>query len=57
MRIINVKKKKNEIINKRTAEIISMQKFAIFVEKCLKKNMWKIKNIVTLGIIAIIKVI
>ena len=39
MRIINVKKKKNEIINKRTAEIISMQKFAIFVEKCLKKNM------------------
>ena len=54
MKIINFKKKKIEVINKRAAGIIwKMQKSVIFVKKNLKINMWKIKDIVKLEIIVI----
>ena len=56
MKIINFKKKKNEVINKRAAGIIwKMQKSVIFVKKNLKINMWKIKDFVKLEIIVITK--
>ena len=41
MKIINFEEKNNGIINKRTAEIMKMQKFVMFVKKNLKINMTK----------------
>ena len=38
MKIINFKKKKNEIIHKRAAGNIKMQKSVLFVKKNLKLN-------------------
>ena len=40
MKII-LKRKKNELINKRAARIIKMQKSVIFVKKNLKTDIWK----------------
>ena len=53
MQMINFLKKDNEAINKRAAGII--EKTVIFVNKNLKINIWKIKNIIKLEIIVIIQ--
>ena len=53
MQMINFLKKDNEAINKRAAGII--EKTVIFVNKDLKINIWKIKNIIKLEIIVIIQ--
>ena len=53
MQMINFLKKDNEAINKRAAGII--EKTVIFVNKDLKINIWKIKNITKLEIIVIIQ--
>ena len=53
MQMINFLKKDNEAINKRAAGII--EKIVIFVNKNLKINIWKIKNIIKLEIIVIIQ--
>ena len=55
MKIINFKKKKNEVINKRASGIMKMQKSVMFVKKNLKIIKWKIKNIVKLEVIVIIQ--
>ena len=56
MEIINVKKKKNEVINKQTnsRNHTKRPKFVIFVKKDLKINVLKIKTIVKSEIIVII---
>ena len=48
IKIINFKKKKNGVINKRAGGIIRKCKNVIFVKKNLELNIWKIKNIVKL---------
>ena len=54
IKIINFKKKKNQIINKRAARIIwKCKNFVKFVKQNLKINIWKIKNIVKLEVIVI----
>ena len=53
MQMINFLKKDNEAINKRAAGII--EKTVIFVNKNLKINIWKIKNIIKSEIIVIIQ--
>ena len=53
MQMINFLEKDNEAINKRTAGII--EKTVIFVNKNLKINIWKMKNIIKLEIIVIIQ--
>ena len=55
VKIINFKKKRNEVMNKRAAWIIWKCKSVIFVKKNLKTDIWKIKNIVKLEIIVIIQ--
>ena len=57
MEIINFKKKKWSYKQKSSRNHIKMQKLGVFVQKKLKINMLKIKNIVKLGIIVIIIVI
>ena len=57
MKIINFKKKKNEIINKTNSRnYMKMQKVFIFGKKILKTNISQIKSIAKLEIIAIIQV-
>ena len=53
MQMINFLKTDNEAINKRAAGII--EKTVIFVNKNLKINIWKIKNIIKSEIIVIIQ--
>ena len=43
---ISFKKKKNEVINKRTADIIKIQISVKFAKKSMKINMLKIENTV-----------
>ena len=54
MKIINFKKKKNDVIIKVTAEIVCL-KFFIFINKTLTINMLNKKIIVNLGINVIIQ--
>ena len=57
LEIINFIKQKNDVANKKAAGAIWKwkKKSVIFVKKNLKINMWKIKNIVKLEIVAIIQ--
>ena len=57
MKMINFKKKKNEVINKIAAgrKHMKIQKSVIFVTEILKINIGKIKNIVKLEITLIIQ--
>ena len=56
MKIKQFQKERKEIINKQTSKnYMKMQKFAIFVNKNLKINILKIKNIVKLKILVIIQ--
>ena len=55
MKIINFKKEKNEVINKRTARIIGKCKKASYFLKKIRINKLKIRNIVKLRIIVIIQ--
>ena len=55
MKIINFKKKHSEAINKSSGNHMKMHKSVIFVNKNLNINLWKIKNILKLGIIVMIQ--
>ena len=46
MKIINFKKKKKEVFNKGTAEIMEMQISVKFAKRSMKINMLKIENTV-----------
>ena len=56
MKRINFKKKKVKLLANEQQESYENAKFAIFVQKSLKINMLKIKNIVKLEIIFTIQV-
>ena len=53
LEIIDFKRKKNEFINKRAANLVKMQKPIILLKKKLKMNMFKIKIKVSLRIIVL----
>ena len=55
MEVINFKKKNMKLLIKKEKKSHQNAKFVIFVEKNLKMNMLKIKNIVKLEIIVIIQ--
>ena len=50
-----LKRRKNEIINKRAAGIMKMLKSVILGKKNLKMNIWMIKDIVKLETIVIMQ--
>ena len=56
MKIVNFKKKKNEIINQKSSRnFMKMQKSVLFVKKNLKTNIGKINSIAKLEIIVSIQ--
>ena len=56
MKIVNFKKKKNEIINQKSSRnFMKMQKLVLFVKKNLKTNIGKINSIAKLEIIVSIQ--